>query len=145
MTNPKHTPEPWELGDAPAGGHLCIVELPNGQAIKCYGASRREAIANARRIVACVNYCAGMTEEELACEDGGAMMLDTAERWRDSSERYRKKLEARLAALERVAEAGPRLLEMLELALPVDDCNCDPDLLEAATTFRSTLATLESL
>ena len=62
----KHTPEPWQahkedrspwvilgLSADKYGGHPYIAEMPGG----------RDSQANARRIVACVNACAGINPE----------------------------------------------------------------------------------
>lgn len=73
----KHTPEPWTIECENSGGGTNI----SGDMIPCIahthevarvnsGAAHRaltseEALANARRIVACVNACAGISTEAL--------------------------------------------------------------------------------
>ena len=69
MTHTKehHSREPWEveIDDNSTSPH--IRSCPDGSLIvwKLSGYTPEVAIANAKRIVACVNYCAGMTDEEL--------------------------------------------------------------------------------
>lgn len=69
MSDMKHTPEPWEFhaqGDADewclltAGGKRWVIAFrQNGELLDV------EQEANARRIVACVNACAGINTEAL--------------------------------------------------------------------------------
>ena len=71
----KHTPEPWRVGrhgtvvsDTPVPG------IGGSDAVEYYGGHLiGESIteANARRIVACVNACAGMRNDEL---EGGLLI-----------------------------------------------------------------------
>ena len=70
-----HTPEPWRVGrpfnvvsDTP------VPEMGGSDAVEYYGGHLiGESIieANARRIVACVNACAGMRNDEL---EGGLLI-----------------------------------------------------------------------
>ncbi|KKN75635.1 hypothetical protein LCGC14_0378730 [marine sediment metagenome] len=66
----EHTPEPWHLYVQPGGGHIAVLHDKEGEfgnegiafmdAVLIgtkYTAKRR---ANARRIIACVNACAGI-------------------------------------------------------------------------------------
>jgi hypothetical protein len=62
MESKKHTNEPWwtngiEIGDVP----MMNTKICN----RVSGNSHEEAKANAERIVACVNACAGFSESEL--------------------------------------------------------------------------------
>lgn len=74
MSENKHTPEPWYVVDAPWGdgtwinagspdphheGFVADCEDINGDV------DRDTALINARRIVACVNACAGLDTDEL--------------------------------------------------------------------------------
>jgi hypothetical protein len=56
----KHTPEPWKVNKM----HISADKSHIGS---CYGTgtSKEEDRANAARIVACVNACNGLTNEEL--------------------------------------------------------------------------------
>lgn len=82
-----HTPEPWDLfGHAIHKGGECLVYL-NG----C-------SLANARRIVACVNACAGMTTEGLETFNVDKEMRELAEE-RAEFQRQRDDLLAALRAL----------------------------------------------
>jgi len=59
MSKHKHTPEPW----ARRGDMVYTVEDEPGQAAcvaDCHAPNTEEAAANADRIVACVNACAGI-------------------------------------------------------------------------------------
>jgi hypothetical protein len=88
----EHTAEPWEWSEhkfnaPPFEGtleHECgIYPVPDGEIGPAAIASGKD---NARRIVACVNACAGVTTEEL--EQGGFVSgllerIADAPRWRD--------------------------------------------------------------
>lgn len=59
----EHTPEPWRIGTPPPNGEQTIGNekgLMVAVATTGHGVSSR---ANARRIVACVNACAGLPTE----------------------------------------------------------------------------------
>lgn len=71
-----HTPEPWALSDSPYGAifsnatpeirkNWCLSTRDTGRA---YG--YEVAVANARRIVDCVNACAGKETEDLEAMEG---------------------------------------------------------------------------
>lgn len=73
-----HTKEPWVIADklGEVTGELTMIGGGKGKTGKPYAlagvfrfeeseSDRKEAEANARRIVACVNACAGMSIEEL--------------------------------------------------------------------------------
>lgn len=87
----EHTKEPWEWSEhqfnaPPFEGtldHECGIYPPDGEIGPVAIASGKN---DARRIVACVNACAGVTTEEL--EQGGFVTglverLEDAPRWRD--------------------------------------------------------------
>lgn len=63
----KHTPEPWEAQWQP---RLSVIHGPEGEHIADTGCWRDdehpEMRANAERIVACVNACAGISTEQLS-------------------------------------------------------------------------------
>ena len=60
--NTKHTPEPWESTES------CRVIAPLRHVIcsDVQGRTLAESHANAMRIVACVNACAGLSDADLA-------------------------------------------------------------------------------
>lgn len=63
MSEIKHTPEPWSwsgMGRIRAGNKI-IADIWNAD----NGYISDEEVASARRIVACVNACAGMSTEQL--------------------------------------------------------------------------------
>ena len=59
----KHTPESWKVshdgGIVPAGDDVCFVDGPDGNSI--FGCAA-ENPADAHRVVACVNACAGIDD-----------------------------------------------------------------------------------
>jgi hypothetical protein len=67
----EHTPEPWRVS---VDGEAVVIPCGNGEATvaDCFDADREgfpaTRKANARRIIACVNYCKGKTNAQL--EDG---------------------------------------------------------------------------
>ena len=88
----EHTREPWKYGkelSASAGEWLISVDAGScwrGNPIAETRPATGDEQANARRIVACVNACAGVATEEL--EQGGFVAgllerLAEAPRWRD--------------------------------------------------------------
>lgn len=65
--NQQHTPEPWEVsafGDGLHAHNIPICQFFN----KC-GDDYPNREANARRIVACVNACVGIPNEQLECDN----------------------------------------------------------------------------
>ena len=110
----KHTPEPWRT-DTKSGFPCDIHEEQNmnllASTISCH-VDEVEAEANARRIVACVNACSGITTSELERVNGDVtpifeLLMQTT-----------KQRDELLSALERIA-AGPgdnRLLTAIQWA-----------------------------
>jgi len=60
----KHTKEPWEFGDIYSYG-IGFIYGAGIEVAETNGNSLEEINANAKRIVACVNSCAGITTEAL--------------------------------------------------------------------------------
>ena len=74
-----HTPEPWRANAAQAD-----IEGPDGEEVAvcyCNDDDGSDAIANARRIVACVNACAGIPTEEL--ESAGTIAVEVKDEMQD--------------------------------------------------------------
>ena len=69
-----HTPEPWAVSDSPYGAIISTAsrELRQSWCVSTEDTGRKYsaeiAVANARRIVACVNACAGIEQEDF--DDG---------------------------------------------------------------------------
>jgi hypothetical protein len=67
---PKHTPEPWKKYDATAGSHICRKDHGADNEIIAYvkvsfhPLGPATQVANADRIVACVNGCKGIPDPE---------------------------------------------------------------------------------
>lgn len=85
----KHTPEPWRTGNvsttvvADSDDGLHITGATGPDALEYYGGNLiAESVSeeNARRIVACVNACAGIPTEEL--EQKAAWKQDVRDRAR---------------------------------------------------------------
>lgn len=107
----EHTPEPWavtdrnEIGDryiGPAHGHpyaaICVTGIPPFLG--------NEAEANARRIVACVNACAGVPTEELEEVAKGSIAITVDDVIQDAVTAIEEAATAKLnAAEERKAHA----------------------------------------
>jgi len=72
-TEPKHTPEPWYAEEQEARAHIFAKHIGmDCHVAKCFGPNPADvhevfeiARANAARIVACVNACAGIPTEQL--------------------------------------------------------------------------------
>ncbi len=97
-----HTPEPWRIGTPPPNGEQTIGNekgLMVAVATTGHGVS---AEANARRIVACVNACAGISTEALESEGSAVMGWN---RTASKLIRATKQREELLAALERSLES----------------------------------------
>ena len=100
----EHTPEPWRIGTPPPNGEQTIGNekgLMVAVATTGHGVSSK---ANARRIVACVNACAGMTNEQIdnVCMISGSLLNRFGEQmaYLGQVEKQRDDL---LAALKRVS------------------------------------------
>jgi hypothetical protein len=85
VSDTKHSPEPWGAfrldvsgtdefkaytarcidQGAPEDFYVVMVEKPDGPADVCHVGNGPTSAENARRIVACVNACAGIATEEL--------------------------------------------------------------------------------
>ena len=77
MSENKYTPEPWRT-DAECGFPKYIHDSKGNLFLRCGSDFDNEIYgeANARRIVACVNACAGMTNEQLdnICMISGSLL-----------------------------------------------------------------------
>lgn len=72
----KHTKEPWRVGDRIKSGVLkgeIVIEDQYGECIAHVYEGGSDDEGDARRIVACVNACAGYTTELLEQEGQGCM------------------------------------------------------------------------
>lgn len=89
----KHTPEPWEIVGkfsdkiyhAPSDTVVAQSWYPGASSIS----PADTMIANARRIVACVNACAGMSDPAAEI----AALRAERDEWEAKAERYREALE----------------------------------------------------
>lgn len=98
MSENKHTPEPWRANELQAD-----IDGRNGEAVAvcyCNDDNGDDAIANARRIVACVNSCAGIPTDWL--ESGTVGCLKNV---RDERDMYLKQRDELLAALDGLLKA----------------------------------------
>lgn len=121
----KNTPEPWRIGrlEHPrdyevvretVGPHEVVVDTDEGVYVLagCNYNFPQDALANARRIVACVNACAGINTEAL---EHRVHLLKAED---DQIATLTKQRDELLSALERIA-AGPgdnRLLTAIQWA-----------------------------
>ena len=98
MSENKHTPEPWRT-DAECGFPQDIHDSKGNLFLRCGSDFDNEIYgeANARRIVACVNACAGLPTEVLERYKLGVIGVDYK-----STKQQRDEL---LAALERSLES----------------------------------------
>ena len=78
----KHTPEPWFAVDVRSEHPRTLVYVcvhgANGNAVAGAYEKTESSSANARRIVACVNACAGVTTKELEALDASDIVLALA-------------------------------------------------------------------
>ena len=99
-----HTPEPWEVTD------LRYIRQSNEPRHVVARASKMDGMeANARRIVAAVNACAGIETYALELMTGELSLLNQVthklrERPTKKAVQYRKQRDALLAALTEIAE-----------------------------------------
>lgn len=61
----EHTPEPWAIGAPPPNGEQTVGNADGLMVAVCTSGYSVSPIANARRIVACVNACKGVRTETL--------------------------------------------------------------------------------
>lgn len=64
-----HTLEPWNVSPTPLGNIRIADSSENTIALITSGAGKRKRGANAKRIVACVNACAGIEDPEATLKD----------------------------------------------------------------------------
>lgn len=105
MSQQQHTQEPWRANDAQAD-----IDGPNGEPVAvcyCNDESGDDAKENARRIVACVNACAGIQTEQLESVIGKLAISSSISMWQsycDKKMQLEDAIEQRdtlLAALEK--------------------------------------------
>ena len=98
---PKHTPEPWHIGyEGHVMGDLKLVAGCMGHQNNFTPNLREINAANAARIVACVNACAGLTDadlEALRATDGSNVQQVI-----DNALSVRQQRDELLAALQRL-------------------------------------------
>lgn len=96
-----HTPEPWVLSESHYGAivsnassdirkNWCLSTSDTGRIY-----SNELAVANARRIVACVNFCAGVSIEKLEnshCGEYQQVLLKERDTYRDLCDELKNKL-----------------------------------------------------
>lgn len=104
MTEQKHTPEPWRA-DIPSWR---FIRAKDGNLIAMCESNKGEA--NGRRIVACINACAGLATEYLEAVGlpefaGKQLCADMVQQELDAVTAQRDRLRA---ALERAADALER-------------------------------------
>lgn len=91
-----HTPEPWRFYDDTNDGKTNRIEIvATGKTIaRIYQSVNEEDLPNARRIVACVNLCAGIPIERLEkCQQYDAKaMVDLMLKWYDERNELLKAL-----------------------------------------------------
>lgn len=111
MTDKQYTPEPWALNrhGAIIGGP--IIEYTNGgaqsQIAMVIGADwmkEGETLANARRIVACVNACAHVSTEALEAASPG-QMKSSLDRMHEEIERLEQQRDKLMSFVEEYIEA----------------------------------------
>ena len=92
-----HTPEPWAVSDSPYGAIISTAsrELRQSWCVSTEDTGRKYsaeiAVANARRIVACVNACQGMKTNHLR---GAAIILNEGHiAARDAAGEYTARIE----------------------------------------------------
>ena len=98
MSEQNHTPEPWSIdrfGGINAGEELLL--LGGIRTPMTAGQRMDEGKANARRIVACVNACAGISTDALEAEGSAVMGWNRAARKLINATKQRDEL---LSALE---------------------------------------------
>ena len=62
-----HTPEPWEIGENHCDRGTILIGTPEDYVCEVYQYKGGLGLANAKRIVDCVNACKGLSEKDL-CE-----------------------------------------------------------------------------
>ena len=122
----KHTPEPWRVGrPGTVVSDTPVPEIGGSDAIEYYGGHLiGESIieANARRIVACVNACAGMRNDELE----GGLLIGVMQSKIDRLECQRDKLldaMRQTLAMLRVTSHGPSAANKAEDMLHAAICS----------------------
>jgi len=118
MNENKHTPEPWrvEIGEQPESiALLCTSGLAHFEIVS--DSQLGDIHADARRIVACVNACAGMTTEQLdnICMISGSILGRFGELMYYLGQ-FEKQRDELLAVAEEVRRSGDTRLASMAIA-----------------------------
>ena len=115
----KHSPEPWKVEPEPKD-YRVTIESQGVVVLDCLGHNDKETdVANAARIVACVNFCAGLTNEQLVDKDMLPWQILIEER--DQSIKEIARLKADLIKLAKFTEHAPYCRE---LWTKPEQCTC---------------------
>lgn len=130
MNENKHTPEPWAYyDDRKSTGRIEIVGL--GKTVsRIYLSVPDEDVANARRITACVNACAGIPTYQLTAENDNPTNLG------EVIDAIRNQRDELLAATEAIAINSEECLDFDEctaMLVSIDDYH---KLMEAAARAK---------
>ena len=120
MSETKHTPEPWKVNQDGCGD-LFISGSNAEHVTDCGGVDDDTFIANARRIVACVNACKGLSTERL--ESPGYNINDE---FRYIALNYTDRQRAEVAILKAEADRDALLKPLIKYAACIVECNA-PD------------------
>lgn len=125
-----HTKEPWRLGKLThprdyetvretVGPHDVVVDTDDGVYVlaSCNYNFPQDALANARRIVACVNACAGISTENL---EDNIPVKELARRYNETI-RQRDELLAAAEVIEINSDEVMDFDECTAMLIPMDD------------------------
>ncbi len=122
----EHTKEPWAYEAKPVrNGYVFVIESDMISIGCCYGSTNpmwdvcgaRNGEANARRIVACVNACAGIPTEDLESRGFLSSLEKMLVRQRNAANEQVSVIAARLDAIEKQRDELAKALE--EISKPM--------------------------
>ena len=115
MENQEHTPTPWRISKSGyryvhGVGEVESIYAPDGTGILAFVFRKENTECNARRIVACVNFCEGEPIRNLEDNDlNGLLKRDEAK-----IKQMRAQITEQQAELDRLRQQNAKLVEVLE-------------------------------
>ena len=98
----KHSPEPWKVEPEPKD-YRVTIESQGVVVLDCLGHQDKETdIANAARIVACINFCGGVEIETLTLLNQSG--VPTLKQWCEENQALREQVKEREVEIARVKE-----------------------------------------
>lgn len=130
MNNQQHTTEPWIAGDDEDSDYY-LVGPHDGDGIVYQPVVKLHSEANARRIVACVNACAGIPTENLES------VLDLGDTLSDRFSMLKTEIDSLQSELNIAARQRDELLAALDVIIPALESRASGDSYLSSDQFNA--------